>query len=62
LHLFVALAEKERTVIATRTRAALAAAKVRGVKLGNPGLEGARERAIRQIRQADDARAVEVIP
>ena len=60
--LFAALAEKERTLIGTRTRAALAAAKVRGVKLGNPGLEDARARAICQIRQAADARAVEVIP
>jgi DNA invertase Pin-like site-specific DNA recombinase len=60
LHLFAALAEKERTLIGTR--AALAAAKVRGVKLGNPGLEDARERAIRQIRQAADAHAVAVIP
>jgi TPR repeat protein len=49
-------------LIGTRTRAALAAANVRGVKLGNPGLENARERAIRQIRQAADARALEVIP
>jgi DNA invertase Pin-like site-specific DNA recombinase len=62
LHLFAALAEKERTLIGTRTRAALAAAKVRGVRLGNPGLKDARERAIRQIRQAADDRAVEVIP
>ncbi|MET4150432.1 DNA invertase Pin-like site-specific DNA recombinase [Bradyrhizobium sp. RT9b] len=62
LHLFAALAEKERTLIGTRTRAALAAAKVRGVRLGNPGLEDARQRAIRQIRQAADARAVEVMP
>src|SRR6516164_5198218 len=59
LHLFAALAEKERTLIGTRTRAALAAAKVRGVKLGNPDLQGARERAIQQIRQAADARAIE---
>ena len=62
LHLFAALAEKERTLIGTRTRAALAAAKVRGVKLGNPVLQDARERAILQIRQAADARAIEVIP
>ncbi|WP_084302653.1 recombinase family protein [Bradyrhizobium sp. WSM2254] len=62
LHLFAALAEKERTLIGARTRAALAAAKVRGVKLGNPGLRDAREQAIRQIREAANARAVEVRP
>jgi hypothetical protein len=38
LHLFAALAEKERAMIATRTKAALAAAKERGVKLGGPKL------------------------
>jgi DNA invertase Pin-like site-specific DNA recombinase len=62
LHLFAALAEKERTLIGTRTRAALAAAKLRGIRLGNPSLQDARERAIHQIRQTADARAVEVIP
>ena len=54
LHLFAALAEKERTLIGTRT---LAAAKVRGAKLENPDLQDARGRAIRQIWQAADARA-----
>jgi DNA invertase Pin-like site-specific DNA recombinase len=56
------LAEKERTLIGTRTRAALAAAKARGMKLGNPRLQAARAQAIQQTRDAADARASEVIP
>src|SRR6202049_4687137 len=36
LHLYAALAEKERSLIAQRTKAALAAKKAAGVKLGNP--------------------------
>jgi DNA invertase Pin-like site-specific DNA recombinase len=38
LHLFAALAEKERALISERTKAGLAAAKRRGVKLGNPDI------------------------
>jgi DNA invertase Pin-like site-specific DNA recombinase len=48
LHLYAALAEKERAMIAARTKAALAAAKARGVVLGNPRLEEVRERAVRR--------------
>jgi DNA invertase Pin-like site-specific DNA recombinase len=36
LHLFAALAEKERRLISERTRAALGALKAKGRKLGNP--------------------------
>jgi len=50
LHLFAALAEKERAMISSRTKAALAAAKQRGVKLGGPKLAEARHVAVAAIR------------
>ena len=62
LHLYAALAEKERALIAGRTRAALAAAKARGVKLGNPNIEHARERAIAVIKGEAERAAGNVLP
>lgn len=57
LHLYAALAEKERRQISERTRAALAARKQRGTKLGNPINPSEAAAAGRQA-QVVDCRAV----
>ena len=62
LHLFAALAEKERSLIASRTRQALAAAKARGVVLGSPQLHLARESASVAVKAEADRHASNVLP
>ena len=62
LHLYAALAEKERRLISERTKAGLRAAKARGVRLGNPRI--AETHAIHNARVAAgaDAFAASVAP
>jgi DNA invertase Pin-like site-specific DNA recombinase len=62
LHLYAAMAEKERAVIAKRTKDALAAAKARGVTLGGPRLPEAREIALATIKAHADQHAANVLP
>jgi DNA invertase Pin-like site-specific DNA recombinase len=62
LHLFAALAEKERALISGRTKSALAAAKAKGVKLGNPRIEAARSRAVASLQAEADRAASNVLP
>jgi DNA invertase Pin-like site-specific DNA recombinase len=62
LHLFAALAEKERALISSRTRDALRRAKALGVQLGNPALSEARKRALATVEANADRHAGNVLP
>ena len=62
LHLFAALAEKERNMIAMRTRDALQRAKARGVKLGGPKLAEARKAAVARNVANANHHATNVLP
>jgi DNA invertase Pin-like site-specific DNA recombinase len=55
LHIYAALAEKERSMISERTRDALAKAKQRGVVLGNPNVG-------KMVTEATAARDAELRP
>ena len=66
IHILAAVAEEEARLISVRTKAALAAAKVRGVQLGNPQLRAgdpahARMATAAKVAQAD-TRAADVVP
>jgi len=63
LHVYAALAEKERAMIADRTRAALAAKKAQGAVLGNTvNLEAAAVKGAEANRAAADSFATNVLP
>ena len=63
LHLYAALAEKERRLISERTKAALAAKKQRGEALGNPTNIAQAGQAGRRIQMAEaDRFAANLLP
>lgn len=62
LHILAAVAEHEREAISIRTKAALQAAKARGVKLGNPHAAQAAPLAHKAIQQQADQFAATLAP
>jgi DNA invertase Pin-like site-specific DNA recombinase len=62
LHIYTALAQKERALISARTKAALRAAKAQGTVLGNPRLSEAAARARPLERAAPDQFAANLLP
>lgn len=62
VHMLAAFAEHERDMIAARTKAALASAKARGVRLGNPRLDEARCAAQAAVSQRAIQHSANVLP
>jgi DNA invertase Pin-like site-specific DNA recombinase len=69
IHILGAIAQHERTMISQRTKVALAAAKARGQRLGNPNGAAALQRAakgnakaVATLKAGADARAQDLLP
>jgi DNA invertase Pin-like site-specific DNA recombinase len=62
VHILAAVAEHERVMISERTKAALAAAKRRGVTLGNPSLAKAAKRGTAAVKAGAKQFAANVLP
>ena len=62
MHLYAALAEKERNLISERTKAALTALKAKGVKLGNPNIAAAQDAGAAAIKANAETFAKLVAP
>lgn len=62
LHIYAAVAQKEAALVSERTKIALAAARARGVRLGNPDMAKMRATAADAKKEAADAFARGVQP
>jgi DNA invertase Pin-like site-specific DNA recombinase len=62
LHIYAAVAQKEAALVSQRTKAALSAAKARGVKLGNPDMDRIRGMSGAAKKDAADRFAAVIAP
>lgn len=62
LHILAAVADYEREAISTRTKAALAAKKAQGVKLGGPRLDVASVEGVKAVKAKANQFAANVLP